>query len=180
MKTIGVKKHGEAILTAVGNEIEYLQGWKAIAAYLKSAERTVKRWERSRRLPVHRVQGNKRDGIFAHPQELNEWIAVGKFGRKRRKRMNVKYKIKEVEIPVDAFTPRGENGELAQAVVKAFENRKAIHVEDVQDDAKVSNLQNSIRQFVKRIMGDEYKNRIFRYRKENGGVTMWVETKPKK
>lgn len=34
-----------------------LDSWKEIAAYLCRGERTVKRWERERSLPVHRLPG---------------------------------------------------------------------------------------------------------------------------
>jgi DNA-binding transcriptional regulator YiaG len=32
-----------------------LDSWKEIAAYLKRGARTVQRWEREERLPVHRL-----------------------------------------------------------------------------------------------------------------------------
>ena len=56
-----------------------LVSWKEIAVYLNRAERTVKRWERERGLPVHRVPGGERGGVFAYPDELDEWLK-GKSG----------------------------------------------------------------------------------------------------
>src|SRR5580698_10296904 len=56
-----------------------LVSWKEIAVYLNRAERTVKRWERERGLPVHRVPGGERGGVFAYPDELAEWLK-GKSG----------------------------------------------------------------------------------------------------
>jgi len=37
-----------------------LDSWKEIAAFFGRAERTVKRWEAARGLPVHRLPGNGR------------------------------------------------------------------------------------------------------------------------
>ena len=57
-----------------------LRGWKEIAAYLDASVRSVRRWEKSRGLPVHRVPGNNgRDTVFARREELDVWLgsAVG-------------------------------------------------------------------------------------------------------
>jgi hypothetical protein len=35
-----------------------LDSWKEIAAFFRRDERTVKRWEKDRGLPVHRLQGS--------------------------------------------------------------------------------------------------------------------------
>ena len=51
-----------------------LVSWKEIAAFLNRAERTVKRWERERGLPVHRVPGGERGSVFAYPSELADWL----------------------------------------------------------------------------------------------------------
>ncbi|HEV2474642.1 MAG TPA: hypothetical protein VGS41_18345, partial [Chthonomonadales bacterium] len=51
-----------------------LVSWKEIAAFLGRAERTVKRWECERGLPVHRVPGGERGGVFAYSSELNAWL----------------------------------------------------------------------------------------------------------
>jgi tetratricopeptide (TPR) repeat protein len=56
-----------------------LVSWKEIAAFLGRAERTVKRWERERGLPVHRVPGGERGGVFAYPVELRAWL-LGELG----------------------------------------------------------------------------------------------------
>src|SRR5262245_61264391 len=50
-----------------------LDSWKEIAAYLRRGERTVKRWEEERGLPVHRVPGGK-GGVYAFSVELDEWL----------------------------------------------------------------------------------------------------------
>jgi len=51
-----------------------LVSWKEIAVFLNRAERTVKRWERERGLPVHRVPGGERGSVFAYPNELADWL----------------------------------------------------------------------------------------------------------
>jgi len=51
-----------------------LDSWKEIAAFFGRDERTVKRWEKERALPVHRVPGPARSGVFAYTAELSEWL----------------------------------------------------------------------------------------------------------
>ena len=51
-----------------------LDSWKEIAAFFGRADRTVKRWEAERGLPVHRVPGNGRSAVFAYSDELADWL----------------------------------------------------------------------------------------------------------
>lgn len=51
-----------------------LDGWKSIASFFGRDERTVKRWEASRGLPVHRIPGGGRASVWADPAELRNWI----------------------------------------------------------------------------------------------------------
>jgi tetratricopeptide (TPR) repeat protein len=51
-----------------------LDSWKEIAAFLGRDERTVRRWEKERGLPVFRVPGGGRGGVFAYTDELREWL----------------------------------------------------------------------------------------------------------
>src|SRR4029079_5511626 len=51
-----------------------LDSWKEIAAFFARAERTVKRWEAQRGLPVHRVPGGARSAVFAYSDELTDWL----------------------------------------------------------------------------------------------------------
>ncbi len=51
-----------------------LDSWKEIAAFLGRAERTVKRWETERGLPVHRVPGSARGSVFGYSGELLDWL----------------------------------------------------------------------------------------------------------
>jgi Tol biopolymer transport system component len=51
-----------------------LGSWKEIAAYLKRGERTVRRWEKTEGLPVHRHIHDKAASIYAFSGELDAWI----------------------------------------------------------------------------------------------------------
>ena len=50
-----------------------LESWKQIAAYLERSERTVRRWEASEGLPVHRREHEKQDTVFAYRHEIEAW-----------------------------------------------------------------------------------------------------------
>jgi Tfp pilus assembly protein PilF len=51
-----------------------LDSWKEIAAFFGRDERTVRRWEKERGLPAHRVPGGERGVVFAYSDELKEWL----------------------------------------------------------------------------------------------------------
>jgi tetratricopeptide (TPR) repeat protein len=51
-----------------------LETWKEIAAFFGRDERTVKRWEKERGLPVHRLPGGRRGTVYAFSQELTDWL----------------------------------------------------------------------------------------------------------
>jgi tetratricopeptide (TPR) repeat protein len=51
-----------------------LDSWKEIAAFFGRDERTVKRWEKDRNLPVHRLPGGSRARVFAFTEELERWM----------------------------------------------------------------------------------------------------------
>src|SRR5271165_977652 len=50
-----------------------LDSWKEIASYFGRDERTVKRWEKERGLPVRRLPG-ARGGVYAHSDDLAQWM----------------------------------------------------------------------------------------------------------
>src|ERR1035441_5898381 len=54
-----------------------LDSWKEIAAFLDCGERTVKRWETERGLPVHRMPGSGRGRVSAYTAELRRWLEAG-------------------------------------------------------------------------------------------------------
>jgi TolB-like protein/tetratricopeptide (TPR) repeat protein len=53
-----------------------LDSWKAIAAYLKRDERTVRRWEKEG-LPIHRHLHAKKASVYAYPSEIDSWWDAG-------------------------------------------------------------------------------------------------------
>jgi TolB-like protein/Tfp pilus assembly protein PilF len=55
---------------------ERLESWKAIAAYLKRDESTVRRWEEEG-LPVHRLPHKKKATVYAFRSELDVWWSDG-------------------------------------------------------------------------------------------------------
>lgn len=50
-----------------------LESWKQIAAYLNHSERTVRRWEATEGLPVHRHLHEQRGSVYAFRSELEAW-----------------------------------------------------------------------------------------------------------
>jgi hypothetical protein len=50
-----------------------LESWKQIAAYLDRSQRTVRRWEATEGLPVHRREHEKQDTVFAFKHEIEAW-----------------------------------------------------------------------------------------------------------
>ena len=59
---------------------DHLQGWKEIAEYLNRDERTAKRWEKQRGLPVRRIPGEARASVYVIISELEGWLAAGERG----------------------------------------------------------------------------------------------------
>jgi hypothetical protein len=51
-----------------------LDSWKEIAAYLGHALRTVRRWEKERALPIHRIPGAGRRAVYALRSEIDAWL----------------------------------------------------------------------------------------------------------
>src|ERR1019366_10233137 len=51
-----------------------VDSWKEIAALFDRDERTVKRWESERGLPVHRIPGGGRGSVYAFKEELTAWL----------------------------------------------------------------------------------------------------------
>jgi len=51
-----------------------LDSWKEIAAFFERDERTVRRWEIDRGMPVHRLPGEGRAVVYALTNELEAWL----------------------------------------------------------------------------------------------------------
>ena len=54
-----------------------LDSWKEIAAFLQKDVRTVQRWEKNERLPVHRKPHDKLSSVYAYESELEAWWGQG-------------------------------------------------------------------------------------------------------
>jgi len=55
-----------------------LGSWKEIAAFFGCDERTLRRWEKERGLPIHRAPGGSGGKVFAFTDELSAWLAAPK------------------------------------------------------------------------------------------------------
>jgi hypothetical protein len=51
-----------------------LDGWKAVAAHLRKSVRTAQRWERELGLPVHRMQTETGEIVYAFSSEIDNWV----------------------------------------------------------------------------------------------------------
>ena len=56
-----------------GESGDRLESWKEVAAYLKRDVRTVQRWEKSEKLPVHRHMHGTQGTISASKEEIDAW-----------------------------------------------------------------------------------------------------------
>ena len=56
-----------------GPEPEVIDSWKEISRYLSRDVRTLQRWERTKGLPVRRMPGGARPGVYALKPELDAW-----------------------------------------------------------------------------------------------------------
>src|SRR5580704_1173018 len=85
-----------------------LDTWKEIGAFFGRDERTVKRWELTRGLPVHRVPGGGRANVYANTEELLEWL----------KGKNVAAEPKQIPNPVTNSTafPSSESQQAEASV----------------------------------------------------------------
>lgn len=63
-----------AVRTAAPSDRPRLRGWKEIGRHFGVDERTAKRWEVSRGMPVHRLPGEARAPVFAFAEELDGWV----------------------------------------------------------------------------------------------------------
>ena len=54
-------------------EDKRLGSWKEIGAYLDRDERTVRRWEKTEALPVHRHSHRRGASVYAYPSEIDAW-----------------------------------------------------------------------------------------------------------
>src|ERR1700704_3666507 len=55
-------------------ERHFLNSWKEVADYVGRSERTLQRWEKNWKLPVHRPAGRMRSAVIALTTEIDDWI----------------------------------------------------------------------------------------------------------
>ena len=53
---------------------QFLNSWKEVADYVGRSARTLQRWEKSWKLPMHRPAGTKSGAVIAVTSEIDEWI----------------------------------------------------------------------------------------------------------
>jgi len=52
----------------------FLNSWKEVADYVGRSARTLQRWEKSWKLPMHRPAGRMRSAVIAVTSEIDDWI----------------------------------------------------------------------------------------------------------
>src|ERR1035437_5971437 len=106
---------GNTSSSHIGNH--RLDSWKEIAAFFGRDERTVRRWEKERGLPAHRVPGGGRGGVFAYSDELREWLKgrAGELEAAESETIRAVAESEEIE-GVPASAPAKSPAVLAQVV----------------------------------------------------------------
>jgi hypothetical protein len=69
----GIVLRGGFVMPERNTPQKALESWKQIAGYLDRSERTVRRWEATEGLPVHRREHEKQDTVFAFKHEIEAW-----------------------------------------------------------------------------------------------------------
>src|SRR5215472_12583579 len=83
---------------------DLLDGWKAIADHLGKTERTVQRWEKSKGLPVRRLQADspeEQPRVFAYKSEIDSWWKE----HQTRLREGLEKEAGEEETAVESTSP---------------------------------------------------------------------------
>ncbi len=79
-----------------------LDSWKEIAAFFGCDERTVRRWEKERGLPVHRLPGGSRGKVFAYSEELTRWLNTSD---SQRQQGTESFAVPVAAIPINTPQP---------------------------------------------------------------------------
>ncbi len=102
-----------------------LDSWKEIAAHLRREVRTVQRWEKFARLPVHRLQIDKQGAVYAYESELDAWC------KERQPIPRTAEKIRSVAVlPLENLSDDPEQDYFADGMTEAL----------ITDLAKISAL----------------------------------------
>jgi len=140
--------------------LEFFSGWKAIANYLGRGVRTVQRYEREVRLPIHRPKGKSAGSVIATKAELDDWVKaspsqVGSMPKRwpaeRTSRLGAQFLQTDPEIALTfcglavVASDEGKRRRTAQTARKAYDTivslRKNIVLTDAERDKLDSNLQ---------------------------------------
>jgi hypothetical protein len=84
------KREGHGVPVFANPEAnDHLDSWKEIASHLNRTVRTVQRWEKQERLPVHRHFHQRANSVYARKSEVDEWRCLerhrwGRTGAHRR------------------------------------------------------------------------------------------------
>ncbi len=119
-----------------------LRSWKEIGRWFGVAERTAKRWEATRGLPVHRVPGDVGAAVFAFESELSAWLNSG-------------FAAEEVSPPTNAAPARWDWRSILVTILAIFLLLAALAVawrgwqlaatERQQSEARVAQVRQLIR-----------------------------------
>ncbi len=94
-----------------------LSTWKEIAAYFGKDERTVKRWETARKLPVRRLPNGPRSTVFAYERELAAWLGTSQTSAPEAP---ASQPVQPIVPPATAWPFRRAGAGLAVAVLFAW------------------------------------------------------------
>jgi len=111
-------------LTPLSEPRIVLQSWKEIASELDRSVRTVQRWERILKLPVHRLGKGPRCPVFAFKDELHLWLqrtadgAADEFGKVLP--FNVRKIPRGVSMGTETGNPKRTGGKFEPAILKSL------------------------------------------------------------
>lgn len=86
-----------------------LDSWKEIAVFFGRSERTVRRWEEERGMPIHRLPGSRRSAVFAYEHELSEWL------QSRKQELELEQPAPDVDEELDSRSVDLSAQEISEA-----------------------------------------------------------------
>jgi hypothetical protein len=144
-----------------------IDSWKEIASFFRRDERTVKRWEKSKFLPVHRIPGSERGGVFAYTHELTEWLNTPLPAKGLQTR--------PVRSRLDAVAVRVKPARRAKLIVQKSKGSPAWQAPTVPTSAAemVAGTEKSCSIYKKRHDGDKVSYSLVRQAELFGWSTTW-------
>src|SRR5579863_162484 len=92
----------EAFDLANDSSSSRLDSWKEIAAFFDRDERTVRRWEKERSLPIHRMPGKARGSVYAFEQELLKWLKTPQLVA-QEPQQEIQLEVQDQKAPMEAI-----------------------------------------------------------------------------